>query len=115
MPRQRNEELLRMVGARLQQLRKRRGWTQEALAEAIDIQPVTLSRYETGDRPLSLTVLARASGALDVGLGDLLDVSRDAPEPDSSIEELELLRLWHGLDAERQDLALRLLREVSRR
>ena len=50
MPRKRDEDLLREVGRRVAQIRRVRGWTQEALAGAVGIEPVTLSRLETGDR-----------------------------------------------------------------
>ena len=113
MPRQRQPDLLRAVGARLQQIRKEHGWTQEALAEAVGIEPVSLSRLETGDRALSLTVLARASTALSVSLGDLLDIARPIPATDLPADEAEAQRLYRGLDVDRRDLALRLLREVA--
>ena len=115
MPRQRQPDLLRAVGARLQQIRKEHGWTQEVLAEAIGIEPVSLSRLETGDRALSLTVLARASTALGVSLGDLLDVTRPVPAIDIPADEAEAQRLFAALDVDRRDLALRLLREVAAR
>lgn len=36
--------------SRIKELRKEKGLTQEQLAKMIGINPVTLSRYETGDR-----------------------------------------------------------------
>lgn len=113
MPRRRDSELLREVGRRVADARKARGWTQEALSESVGIEPVTLSRLETGDRALGLSMLARIADALGVGLGDLLDLQRDLPEPGHGPEEAELLRAYTGMTKARRQLLLRLARELS--
>ncbi len=111
MPRHRDHDLLRALGARLKALREPGGWTQEALAEAIDVQPATLSRFEGGQGGLSISSLKRAADALGVALAELLAVG-EPPAPDE--QEATLLQVWRGLDAARRDLALRLLREVGK-
>ena len=58
MPRNRDQELLRQIGRRVGQIRADRGLTQEVLAEAVGLEPVTVSRWETGDRALSVSTLA---------------------------------------------------------
>ena len=113
MPRQRDEQFIRGIGRRVAQARKDRGWTQEQLAEAVGIEPVTLSRLETGDRALSLSTLSNISKVLDMGIGDLLDVERELPAPENSPEEVELLRLFSGLTASQKDVLLRLARELN--
>jgi len=113
MPRRRDQELLRQVGQRVAQIRRDRGWTQEALSESIGIEAVSLSRLETGDRALSLSTLARIADALGVGLGDLLDVKRDAPAPKHAPDEAELLRLYGKLPDNKRDIVLRLARELT--
>ena len=62
MPKHRNEKLLVAIGRRFQRIRREAGWTQEQLAEALDVQTVTLSRWERGERALSLSALARERG-----------------------------------------------------
>jgi transcriptional regulator with XRE-family HTH domain len=114
MPRRRDEGMLREVGCRVGQARRDRGWTQEALAEAVGIEPVTLSRLETGDRALSLTMLAQISEILGVGLGDLVDVARPTPTTDIAPEHAELLRLFGGLAPSAKDVVLRMVRELSK-
>lgn len=114
MPRRRDHELLQEVGSRVGQARRDRGWTQEALAEAIGIEPVTLSRLETGDRALSLTMLAKSAAVLGIGLGDLLDVQRQLPVATGTPEEAELARLFAGLSPSGRDLVLRLVRELTK-
>lgn len=115
MPRSRNQELLRAIGQRVADIRKSRGWTQEALSEAVAVEPVTLSRYETGDRALSMSTLAAISAALGVPLGDLLDIERELPEPPHERpEHAELLRLFEQASPQRQQLLLALARELAR-
>ena len=113
MPRQRDQELVRAVGARVAEARRERGFTQEKLSEAIGIEPVTLSRLETGHRALSHSTLASISSTLGVGLGDLLDVERDLPAAEHTPEATELLRLFSGLTASQKDVLLRLARELA--
>ena len=113
MPRRRDQELLQDVGRRVGQARRDRGWTQESLSEAIGIEAVTLSRLETGDRALSLTMLSKIADVLGIGLGDLLDAERDLPVADTTPEEAELHRLFGSLSATGRDLVLRLARELA--
>ncbi len=113
MPRNRNQDLLRRVGRRVAQARADRGWTQEQLAEAIGIEPVSLSRLETGDRALSLTTLGLIADALGLGLGALIGIEVDLPRADLDPQAAELLRVFSKLAAGRQDLVLRLARELA--
>lgn len=113
MPRRRDQELLRAVGQRVAQARKDRGFTQEQLSETLGIEPVTLSRLETGHRALSLSTLARVADVLGIALGDLLDVSRALPKPVFGPEEAEILRLFQRLPEDRRDILLRLAHALS--
>ncbi len=113
MPRTRDHDLLRELGKRLARARQDRGWTQERLAEAVGLEPVSLSRLETGDRALSISTLAAVAGALGIGLGDLLDVERELPAVEHAPEAAEALRLLDRLDPDRRDLVVRLMRELA--
>ena len=113
MPRRRDKELLQKIGQRVAKARKDRGWTQEALAEAVGIEPVSLSRLETGDRALSLSTLARIAEVVGVGLGDLLDTGRELPDAPHGPDDAEVLRAFQGMSRTRRQLLLRLARELS--
>jgi transcriptional regulator with XRE-family HTH domain len=68
-----------LFGRRLRELRKARGLTQEALAEAADLSGNYISDLELGLKVPSLTILVRLSQALDVAAHDLLaDFTREA-------------------------------------
>lgn len=77
-----DDELLVGIGARVAEIRSRAGLTQEDLAEAVGVSPVTLSRWERGHAALGLARLALVADALGVGLGDLLDHNRPLPTAD---------------------------------
>jgi HTH-type transcriptional regulator, cell division transcriptional repressor len=67
-----------LFGRRLRELRKTRGLTQEALAEAADLSGNYISDLELGLKVPSLTILVRLSQALDVATTDLLaDFTRE--------------------------------------
>ena len=68
-----------LFGRRLRELRKARGLTQEALAEAADLSGNYISDLELGLKVPSLTILVRLSQALDTAATDLLkDFTREA-------------------------------------
>ena len=67
-----------LFGRRLRELRKERGLTQEALAEAADLSGNYISDLELGLKVPSLTILVRLSEALDLATPDLLaDFTRE--------------------------------------
>ena len=69
-----DNELRRETGQRLREWRLRRERSQAEVARAAGITQASLSNYETGKRELPLSTALRLAAALDVNLGDLLDV-----------------------------------------
>ena len=68
-----------LFGRRLRELRKERGLTQEALAEAADLSGNYISELELGQKVPSLTILVCLAQALEVGAPELLsNFSQDA-------------------------------------
>ena len=61
-----------LFGRRLRELRKERGLTQEALAEAADLSGNYISELELGQKVPSLTILVRLSQALEVATAALV-------------------------------------------
>ncbi|MBQ9774062.1 MAG: helix-turn-helix transcriptional regulator [Clostridia bacterium] len=64
------------IGQRIRKYRKAKGFSQEVLAEKVDISVTHLSHIETGNTKLSLSVLVDLANALEVQTDDLLS---DAP------------------------------------
>ena len=113
MATRRNEDVLRQFGERVAEARRDRGWSQEQLAEAIEVEPATISRWETGGRALSLSTLTRISEILEVPLARLFDIEQDIPQPKHDAEATALLRSFKKITSERRKLLLALARELS--
>lgn len=63
--------LKKELGKRIQQLRKSKKMTQEALAEIIDIDPKNVSKIENGNHYPSAETLVAIAKALDVEIFEL--------------------------------------------
>lgn len=61
-----------LIGERIRQARKQKGWSQEKLSEEIDLATAFLSRVERGRSQINLKRLAQISTALDVPLESLI-------------------------------------------
>jgi transcriptional regulator with XRE-family HTH domain len=96
------------IGARLRDARIGQGWSQERLAEALDLDAVTVSRIETGYRSLTAGCAVRAAEVLGVPVTALLGV---VEQPVAS--EAEAMRLLRQMTEKRRDMAIRVLREIA--
>ena len=85
------EDTILTIAERLKDLRKKRGLTLEALAEATKISRSALGTYETGEfkdiSPFSIVTLAKFYG---VTMDYLMGVSNLEKEADAEIQELRL-------------------------
>lgn len=66
------QDLAKQLGARIALRRRERGWTQADLAEKLQVETETVSRFERGHAMPSLKRLALAAHVLDVSLADLV-------------------------------------------
>jgi len=62
------------VGQRIREWRLRRKLSQSDVARSAGITQASLSNYENGKRDMPLSTLLGLTSALNVGLGDVLDV-----------------------------------------
>lgn len=72
--------LAELLGARIAELRKSRQWTQAQLAERMEVEPETISRFERGATVPSLHTLEKLALILRASIGDLLVESSTAPD-----------------------------------
>lgn len=102
-----------MRGVMLREARRRAGWSQARLAEAVGVDPATISRYERGEIPVPDDILAASGWAL--GALELLLVSGSGPfafRPDDDLPEA--LDWVEEESAEAVDALRRLARAVRR-
>lgn len=70
------------IGRRIKHYRKIRNYSQETLAEKVNISSSHMSHIETGITKLSLPVLVNISKALDISIDDLLFDKASIADPD---------------------------------
>ena len=76
----------KLLGKRIKEIRKKKGYTQEQLAEIVNIDITTLSGIESGRHFPSLVTLERIAKTLEVALITLFDFSHLA-----SIDDMKSL------------------------
>ena len=69
----------KLLGKRIKELRKKAGFTQEKLAELIDIETTSLSGIESGRHFPSLTTIEKIADNLKVELKALFDFNHLQP------------------------------------
>src|SRR5436305_3044583 len=103
------------IGARIRAARRERGWTQEALAEAVEVSRSAVAQWET-DRAGQITGnLARIAGALETSVEWLMHgTDKFAPAQAVSGDETAMLRLYRQCTPEDRQVLLRTARGLAR-
>lgn len=83
-------ELKKNIGKRIKEIRKKRGLSQERLAELVDIEQNTLSYIETGNNFCSSDTLEKIITALDIEPQELFDFGH-YKNNDELIKEINIL------------------------
>lgn len=96
-----------LLGARIREIRKARGLTQEQLAEMIDVEQKHVSRIESGKNYPSIDLLEKMAAALKVPLMGFFDFMH-LQDDDESAVDLEKMLL--ELDRDSRKIAYRLIR-----
>lgn len=94
-------DALRRLGARLRELRRDRGWSQQVLADRADVSPKHLGEVERGVTDASATVLVKIARGLDVPVGELFRTITPYSAPHINRETLAMVResIGHALDS----------------
>lgn len=72
------KELLKEVGTRVHEARKRKGWTLEYLAEQVGLSVPSIRHIENGQRACGIDSFAAIVLALDESADHLLDIDNHA-------------------------------------
>ena len=84
-------ETKRVVGLRIKNLRRARGYSQERLAEIIGINPKYLSSIERGEENPTLDLLMRLSQGLKVEMQEIFKVEHEGQPPQNLRRKLQAL------------------------
>ena len=95
-----------LFGTRIKHVRESKGWTQEQMAEKMDISTNYLSSIERGTDNPTFDMLVKLSNALEIEMWELFDFGHER----SQKELMESLnKLLKGLDEEKLRLAVKVL------
>ncbi len=95
------------TGPFIASLRKEKGWTQQVLADKLQVSVKAVSRWETGKGYPDVTILPLLANELNISIGELLNGERDAVIPVSS-HDTTLLNMY--ADTRRYDRKNRALK-----
>jgi len=98
-----------LLGKRIRKYRKKKGITQSALSELIDVSPNHISKIENGATKLSLPVLVKIADVLEASLDVLL--LRDVKESPQVCEE-ELKEIFDGCTPEQKLTIMDILESI---
>ena len=96
------------IGQNIKALREKCGYTQDAFAEAVDVNRVTLAKYEADQSVPGGKILLRMSRVLHVSADAILDTG----EPDMTDDEKDL---WQMREDIRRNPELRTLFDLQRK
>lgn len=97
------------LGKELAKLRRKKGLTQAQLAEMVDLEPISVSRIETGAVLPSIVRLHDLAAALEVSMARLLGVA----DISAASQARELAALLDPLDANDRSLLIGIVRQVA--
>ena len=76
----RDERLFRLVGDRIRQLRRDRGWTQQEMSERFGFNYKHYQRIEQGQQNLELATLNKLAAAFEIPINEILIFDDITPE-----------------------------------
>ena len=99
----------KMIGARIKEIRNKKGLTQEQLSEKMEINPKYLSSIERGCENPTLNTLIKLSESLEVDLGEIFSfIQIEDPEKRKSMAT----SLLDQADTEQLKLAYKVLSAI---
>jgi transcriptional regulator with XRE-family HTH domain len=96
-----------LLGARIKELRKARGFTQEQFAEMIGVEPRHVSRMEGGYTAPSINRLEKIAEALNIPLKDFFDFMH-LDSPDTRTKNME--ELVKGMNEDYQRIIYKIVK-----
>ncbi len=101
------------IGARIRDVRRDKGWTQDQLAAAVGVSRSAVAQWETGRAGQITGNLDRIAASLEVGVEFLMyGEDKRGPGHASSADELALLRLYRDCSPDDRQLLLQTARRL---
>ncbi len=111
---QRDPDFAEAVGSRLKALRARAGLSQARVAEALNVEPSTVARMESGKRPVPLTLIPVLAGMYGATIPEVFVAGGALRDTASGGEdEHALLLRWRALRPSARRAVMGLLDELA--
>jgi len=107
-----DKEILLRVGARIRDLRKEKGLTQESLGEKGGFHFSYIGQIERGEQNVALLNLARIAEALDVDISQLFTYINLTSNEESQSDIQEIMLMLNQKDPKQIVMARNVLREI---
>ncbi|HDR7888526.1 helix-turn-helix domain-containing protein [Bacillus toyonensis] len=95
-------DFLKLIGENIRFLRKKRGLTQEELAERIDLQQAYIGGVERGERNISMLTLQKIAAGLEISPDSVLNIgnikSLDNPQREEFLSIISSLLHQKNVD-----------------
>jgi len=102
------------IGARIRDARRRRGWTQDQLAQAVGVTRAAVAQWETGRAGQVTGNLTKIAASLETGVEYLMHGDdKRAPLLAQQGDELAILRLYRECTPDDRQLLLRTARRLA--
>ncbi|MVP01973.1 MULTISPECIES: helix-turn-helix domain-containing protein [Paenibacillus] len=107
-------EFLKMLGARIKSLRAEKGYTQEQLAEAMQTSYSYVAAIERGTKNVTVETLYKIAHALDTTVQELFTYEETMYQQSSKDTAMRILELLAQQNKSDSDKAYRILLELFR-
>ncbi|WP_313638272.1 helix-turn-helix transcriptional regulator [Paenibacillus sp.] len=106
-------DIIKLVGARIRDIRKSRGLSQDALAEKAGFNPSYIGFIERAERNISMINLEKIAGALNVGVYQLFAYVKDEEDLTEEMSPTkDILSLLRERDPKDIEMARNVLIEI---
>lgn len=102
-----------VVGQRMQRLRKENGYTQEQIADALNVTVAFISNIENNRAKMNLRVITYYAKLLNVSIDYLLQPENDEENSQDTILNQEILRLLQNYSVEEKEKLIKVLRLIK--
>ena len=102
------------IGKNIRKIREQKGFTQQQIAELVNMHRSNYSKVESGERELSVTALNKVAKHFGMTLDELVNFKGKVPT-EEKIEDkatIEQLKLINELDAEDKQMIFRLIDSI---
>ncbi|MNW44317.1 HTH-type transcriptional regulator SinR [compost metagenome] len=106
--------ILKLVGARIRVLRKKRGLSQESLGEKKGGHFSYIGQIERSEKNVSLINLAKIANALEVNVAQLFSYVHESELTEADAEVKEIVMMLREVNLEKVRVAKNVVREIVR-